>query len=67
MGFSNAGLWIGFNIFVVAMLVLDLLVFHRKAHEVSVRESLITRVAWIALAWFSTRPFLPARRRDRPP
>ena len=28
-------LWIGFNVFVLAMLALDLGVFHRKSHAVS--------------------------------
>jgi tellurite resistance protein TerC len=36
--------WIGFNLFVLAMLVLDLGVFHRKAHEVKMKEAL----AWSA-------------------
>ncbi len=43
-------LWIGFNVFVLAMLALDLGVFHRKAHVVSVRESLTWTAAWIFLA-----------------
>ncbi len=42
--------WVGFNLFVLAMLALDLGVFHRKAHEVSVREASLWSVAWIALA-----------------
>ena len=33
-------LWIGFNVFVLAMLALDLGVFHRKAHVVSFKESI---------------------------
>ena len=32
-------LWVGFNVFVLAMLAVDLLVFHREAHEVRVREA----------------------------
>jgi tellurite resistance protein TerC len=44
-------LWfIGFNIFVVAMLVLDLKVFHRKAHEVTIKEAVIWTFFWIALS-----------------
>src|SRR5687767_14099441 len=43
-------LWIGFNVFVVAMLALDLGVFHRKSHEVSIREALIWTGVWITLA-----------------
>jgi len=43
-------LWVSFNIFVLFMLVLDLGVFHRKAHEVSIKEATIWSVVWIALA-----------------
>ncbi len=42
--------WIGFNLFVLAMLALDLGVFHRKAHDVSIKEASIWSVAWVALA-----------------
>lgn len=43
-------LWTGFNLFVLAMLALDLGVFHRKAHVVTVKESLAWTVAWVTLA-----------------
>jgi tellurite resistance protein TerC len=43
-------LWVGFNAFVLAMLALDLGVFHRKAHDVSVREALTWSAVWIGLA-----------------
>jgi tellurite resistance protein TerC len=43
-------LWIGFNVFVLAMLALDLGVFHRKAHVVTFKESMAWTVAWIGLA-----------------
>lgn len=39
-----------FNLFVIAMLMLDLGVFHRKCHVVSVREALTWSVVWICLA-----------------
>lgn len=39
-----------FTAFVLLMLALDLGVFHRKAHEVSFRESAVWTVVWIALA-----------------
>lgn len=42
-------IWIAFNAFIVAMLLLDLLVFHRHAHVVSVREAALTSTLWIAL------------------
>ena len=47
---DNTLLWIGFNVFVIIMLALDLGVFHRKAHEVSFREAVIFSVVWIVLA-----------------
>ncbi len=43
-------LWILFNAFVLGMLALDLGVFHRKSHEVSVREALSWTCVWITLA-----------------
>jgi tellurite resistance protein TerC len=42
--------WIGFNVFILAMLALDLGVFHRKSHVVSLRESLAWTGVWVALA-----------------
>lgn len=53
MGIESVGtpiLWIGFTLFVLAMLTLDLGVFHRRAHEVRVREAFIWTLVWIALA-----------------
>jgi TerC family integral membrane protein len=43
-------IWIAFSIFVLAMLALDLGVFHRKAHEVKIKEALAWSAVWIALA-----------------
>jgi tellurite resistance protein TerC len=43
-------LWIGFNVFVLAMLALDLGVFHRKSHSVSGKEALIWSLVWISLS-----------------
>ena len=43
-------LWIGFNVFVLAMLALDLGVFHRKAHVVTLKESLSWTAVWVTLA-----------------
>ena len=47
---TNALMWIGFNLFVVVMLALDLGVFHRKQHTVKVKEALIWSAIWITLA-----------------
>ncbi|HEX9867167.1 MAG TPA: TerC family protein [Candidatus Tectomicrobia bacterium] len=43
-------LWGIFNIFVVAMLALDLGVFHRTAHVIRIREALAWCVLWMTLA-----------------
>jgi tellurite resistance protein TerC len=43
-------LWIGFNIFVLAMLALDLGVFHRDDHEIKVKEALVWSGIWILVA-----------------
>jgi len=42
--------WILFNAFVLLMLALDLGVFNRKAHEISVKEALIWTFIWVFLA-----------------
>jgi tellurite resistance protein TerC len=41
--------WLGFTALVVLLLALDLGIFHRHAHEVSLREAGIWTVVWIAL------------------
>lgn len=43
-------LWIFFNVFIVFMLIIDLAVFNRKAHEITIKESLTWTVVWIVLA-----------------
>ncbi|MEX0769172.1 MAG: TerC family protein [Balneolaceae bacterium] len=43
-------LWIVFNLFIIVMLLIDLLVFNRKPHEISIRESLTWTGIWILLA-----------------
>jgi tellurite resistance protein TerC len=43
-------LWGSFSLFVIGMLALDLGVFHRKSHSVSVKEALTWTAVWIALA-----------------
>ncbi len=42
--------WIGFHIFIFLMLALDLGVFHRKSHTVTMREALTWSAVWISLA-----------------
>jgi tellurite resistance protein TerC len=50
MSIGTPALWIGFTVFILAMLALDLGVFHRKAHTVRIREALVWSVIWIGLA-----------------
>jgi len=47
---TSLAFWIGFNAVVLALLVFDLAVLHRKKHAISLRESLATTLGWIALA-----------------
>ena len=47
---TNIIFWAGFNIFVLIMLALDLGVFHRKTHKVSIKEASIWSAVWITLA-----------------
>lgn len=42
--------WIGFHIFIFLMLALDLGVFHKKTHKLSVKEAFTWTIVWIALA-----------------
>ena len=43
-------LWVGFNILVLAMLAVDLFVFHREAHAIRTAEALAWSVIWVILA-----------------
>ena len=47
---DSALLWVGFNVFVLLMLALDLGVFHRKSHEVSLKEALTWTGVWVVLS-----------------
>ncbi|MFA6955057.1 MAG: TerC family protein [Thermoanaerobaculia bacterium] len=42
--------WIGFTLFILCLLALDLGLFHRKAHAVSVKEAGIWCAVWATLA-----------------
>lgn len=46
----SIGFWIGFIVFIVIMLALDLFVFHKKDTVVNVKEALLWSAFWIALA-----------------
>jgi tellurite resistance protein TerC len=47
---GNIWFWIGFNVFVLLMLALDLGVFHRKSHVVAFREAIGWTCVWVLLA-----------------
>src|SRR5262245_15614896 len=47
---ASPQLWLAYGAFVAFMLALDLGVFHRKAHEVSIREAAIWSGVWVGLA-----------------
>lgn len=42
--------WILFNLLIIGLLLLDLLVFNRRAHAIRLRESLLQTAGWVALA-----------------
>jgi tellurite resistance protein TerC len=46
----NAWWWVGFNGLILVLLALDLGVFNRRAHSVSVREALGWSAVWVSLA-----------------
>jgi tellurite resistance protein TerC len=55
--------WIGFNLCVLALLALDLFVFHREAHEVRLKEAAAWSMFWVFLSlvfngciWYSMGP-----------
>src|SRR5258707_15469780 len=43
-------LWIAFNVGVALLLLLDLGVFHRRAHAISFREAFVESFVWVALS-----------------
>lgn len=47
---SVSWLWVGFSVFILIMLSLDLGLFNRKAHTIKYREAWIWSVAWVTLA-----------------
>jgi tellurite resistance protein TerC len=51
MDSTTLWLWGGFHVFLLAVLALDLGVFHRKSHAVGFREAMVWTGVWIALAF----------------
>jgi tellurite resistance protein TerC len=61
MSLSETLLFVAFNVFILLMLALDLGVFHKKAHAVTVQEAIIWSIVWIILALlFNAGVFLVA-------
>lgn len=43
-------LWIGFTLFIIIMIIIDLVIFSRNPHKITIKESLTWTGIWIALA-----------------
>lgn len=64
---GSPALWVGFLVFVLVMLAVDLGIFHRKSHEVTLKEAAVWSMVWVSLAvvfnlgvyaWFGARTAL---------
>jgi TerC family integral membrane protein len=47
---DHLGLWVLFNLFIFVLLALDLGVFHRREHAISLREAIFWSILWTVLA-----------------
>ncbi len=47
---TQVALWVGFNLFVIAMLAIDLGLFHRKDHAVTPKEAGVWTLVWISIS-----------------
>src|SRR6266436_5070740 len=47
---SSTALWIGFSLFILFMLSLDLGLFNRKAHTIKHREAVAWSIVWVTFA-----------------
>jgi len=47
---SSTWLWVGFSLFILVMLSLDLGLFNRKAHIIKYREAATWSAVWVTLA-----------------
>jgi tellurite resistance protein TerC len=47
---GSPALWVGFLVFVLVMLAIDLGIFHRKSHEVTLKEAAVWSMVWVSLA-----------------
>ncbi|HEX8701514.1 MAG TPA: TerC family protein [Myxococcaceae bacterium] len=47
---SQVALWVGFNLFVAAMLAIDLGLFHKKDHTVTPKEAGVWTAVWVTIS-----------------
>ena len=47
---TGLSFWIGFHVAVLLLLALDLFVFHREEHAISMKEAAVWSVVWVALS-----------------
>ncbi len=47
---THMGMWIGFCIFILAMIFLDLFIHGRKPHSIRIKEAIAWSIFWISLA-----------------
>ena len=43
-------IWVAFNVLIIILLIIDLRVFHRRAHEVHIREALGWSAVWVGIS-----------------
>jgi len=47
---GTPALWVGFNLCVLLILAIDLGLFHRKAHAITLREAVLWSAVWVTLS-----------------
>jgi tellurite resistance protein TerC len=50
LSFGSAAWWVGFNLFVLIMLAVDLGIFNRSEHDISLKEAATWTSVWVTLA-----------------
>jgi tellurite resistance protein TerC len=49
-GVGTPALWIGFTVGILLALIIDLGLFHRRSHSISIREATVSSLIWVSLA-----------------
>lgn len=47
---TSTAMWVGFNVFIIAMIFIDLFIHSRKKHSISFQEAVNWSIFWVALA-----------------